>query len=82
MIRVQILLTEDQDRRLDALARRLGASKSTLVRESLDTFLQNRESRSADPLLQLAAQAGKVGRKDAARRHDLVLGNAKLKRVR
>ena len=33
MTRVQILLTEEQDRRLEALARRLGTSKAKLVRE-------------------------------------------------
>jgi hypothetical protein len=31
MIRVRILLSEEQDRRLEALAHRLGASKSTLA---------------------------------------------------
>lgn len=82
MTRVQILLTENQDHRLEALARRVGISKSALARESLEIFLQSWESRGSDPLLELVGQAGKVRRRDAARRHDRVLGNAKLKRGR
>ena len=82
MTRVQILLTDDQDRRLEALARRLSTSKSTLVREGLESLLQKRESLESDPLLELVGQAGKVDPKDVARRHDFVLGNAKLKRAR
>lgn len=82
MTRVQILLSEEQDRRLEALARRLGASKSTLVREGVESVLQRREAGTADTLLELMGQAGRVGRRDVSRRHDAVLADAKRKRAR
>ena len=81
MTRVQILLSEEQDRRLEALARRLGASKSTLVREGVESVLQRREAGTADTLLELVGQAGRVGRRDVSRRHDAVLADAKRKRA-
>ena len=82
MTRVQILLSEEQDRRLKALARRLGASKSTLVREGVESVLQRRESGTADALLELVGQAGRAGRRDVSRRHDAFLADAKRKRAR
>ncbi|MCC6211173.1 MAG: ribbon-helix-helix protein, CopG family [Burkholderiales bacterium] len=82
MTRVQILLSEDQDRRLEALARRLGASKSTLVREGVESVLQRREAGAVDALLELVGQAGRVGRPDVSRRHDAVLAGLKRKRAR
>ena len=82
MTRVQILLSEEQDRRLEALAHRLGAAKSTLVREGVASVLQRREAGAADALLELGGQAGRFGRKDVARRHDAYLGDAKRKRAR
>lgn len=82
MTRVQILLSEEQDRRLEALARRLGASKSTLVREGVESVLQRREAGTADTLLELVGQAGRVGRRGVSRRHDAVLADAKRKRAR
>jgi hypothetical protein len=80
--RVQILLTEEQDRRLEALARRLAKSKSTLVREGVERVLQERESACSDPLLELIGQAGRIGRKDVSMRHDAVLAGAKRKRAK
>jgi predicted transcriptional regulator len=81
MTRVQILLTEEQDQRLEALARRLAKSKSTLVREGVEHVLQEREAGGPDTLVGLIGQAGRVGRKDVSRRHDAVLlGAAKHKR--
>ncbi len=82
MTRVQILLSEEQDRRLEALARRLGASKSTLVREGVESVLQRREAGTPDSLLELVGQAGRVGRRDVSRRHDALLAVAKRKRAR
>ena len=82
MTRVQILLSEEQDRRLEALARRLGASKSTLVREGVESVLQRREAGTADALLELVGQAGRAGRRDVSRRHDAFLADAKRKRAR
>jgi hypothetical protein len=71
--RVQILLTEEQDRRLEALARRLATSKAQLVREGVEFVLQRREQRKSDSLFDLIGQAGRVGRKDISRRHDAYL---------
>ena len=82
MTRVQILLSEEQDRRLEILARRLGASKSTLVREGVESVLQRREAGKCDPLLELVGQAGRIGRNDVSRRHDAYLDEAKRKRGR
>ncbi|MBI2217766.1 MAG: ribbon-helix-helix domain-containing protein [Candidatus Rokubacteria bacterium] len=82
MTRVQILLTEGQDRRLEQLARRLRTSKARLVREGVDTVLQRHERRSGDPLLDLVAQAGRVGRRDISRRHDAYLATATRRRSR
>jgi hypothetical protein len=82
MTRVQILLTEDQDRRLERLARRLRTSKARLVRDGVDFVLQHREARASDALIELVGQAGQVGRKDVSRRHDayLVAGKRKAHR--
>jgi hypothetical protein len=80
--RVQILLTEEQDRRLEALARRLGTSKAALVREGVESVLQRRTAGTGDSLLVLIGQAGRVGRKDISRRHDAYLVAAERKRTR
>jgi len=77
--RVQILLTEEQDRRLERLARRLRTSKARLVREGVDFVLQHREAPASDALLELVGQAGRVGRKDVSRRHDAYLVAAERK---
>lgn len=80
MTRVQILLTEEQDRQLEHLARRLGTSKAKLVREGVQYVLQRRKAGTRDALLDLVGQAGRVGRKDVAARHDQYLTG--LRRVR
>ena len=82
MTRVQILLTEEQDRRLETLARRLGTSKAALVREGVESVLQRRTAGTGDSLLALIGQAGRVGRKDISRRHDAYLVAAERKRTR
>ncbi len=82
MTRVQILLTEEQDRRLEALARRLGTSKAALVREGVESVLQRRTAGTGDSLLVLIGQAGRVGRKDISRRHDAYLVAAERRRTR
>ena len=76
MRRVQILLTEEQDRRLEQLARRLRTSKAMLVREGVDLLLHHRKRRVVDSLLELVGQAGRVGRKDISGRHDAYLARA------
>jgi len=80
--RVQILLTEEQDRQLEALARRLGTSKARLVREGVEFVLQRRKARTQDALLDLVGQAGRVGRKDVAARHDRYLLGTRRVRAR
>jgi len=82
MIRVQILLTEEQDLRLEKLARRLGTSKAKLVREGVEYVLQRKQGETVDPLLELVGQAGKVGRKDISRRHDAYLAVAERRTTR
>ena len=80
MTRVQILLTEEQDRQLEQLARRLGMSKAKLVREGVQSVLQRRRGRTRDALLDLVGQAGRVGGKDvAARPNQYLIG---MRRVR
>lgn len=79
---VQILLTEEQDRRLEELASRLGQSKARLVREGVALLLERREARAPDSLLELVGQAGRVGRKDVSVRHDAYLVRAKRQRTR
>lgn len=82
MTRVQILLTEEQDRRLERLARRLRTSKARLVREGVEAVLQRQERPTGDPLLDLVAQAGRVGRSDISRRHDAYLATTARRRSR
>ena len=82
MTRVQILLTEEQDRRLEALARRLGTSKAKLVREGVDFVLQHRQRGDTDPIVGLIGQAGRVGQKDISRRHDAYLQAARRRGIR
>jgi predicted transcriptional regulator len=54
MKRTQIYLEADQDRRLSARARAAGATKSTLIREAVETYL----SASDDEAAQLTAFRG------------------------
>lgn len=81
MTRVQILLTDDQERGLKSLARRLRTSKTELVRQGVDFVLSRGRRASPDALLDLVGQAGRVGRRDVSRRHDwYVLGTRKRRR--
>ncbi len=82
MTRVQVLLTEEQDRRLEALARRKRVSKTRLVREEVDLVLQQAEAETPDPWLSLIGQAGRVGTRDVSVRHDAVLMSAERRRNR
>lgn len=82
MIRVQVLLTEEQDRQLELLARRLRMSKTGLVREGVDAVLHRRGTQSSDALLDLVGQAGRIGRSDVARHHDAYLVGGVRKRRR
>jgi predicted DNA-binding protein len=47
MKRTQIYLEADQDRRLASRARAAGATKSTLIREAIDSYLSMSEDETA-----------------------------------
>jgi Arc/MetJ-type ribon-helix-helix transcriptional regulator len=81
MTRVQILLPEEQDRRLEELASRQGASKAELVRRALDLLFRS-ESAENEPLLDLIGQAGRSGRRHASRDHDRILAATERRRQR
>ena len=68
--KVQIYLEEEQDRQLRLLARARGVSKSQLIRESIDRYLQELLPPDRDPSLGIIGLAGKVGRTDLSERHD------------
>jgi len=82
MTRLQVLLTEEQDRRLEELAQKLKTSKASLVREGIELVLQQKRDRTPDPLLDLIGQAGRIGRSDVSRRHDEYLATMERKRNR
>lgn len=81
MTRVQILLPEDQDRRLEALAAKRRESKGKLIRRALDLLLRT-EAAEEDALLDLIGQAGRGRRPDVSDSHDLVLSTAERARNR
>ena len=82
MTRVQVLITEEQDRRLESLARRKRVAKTQLVREGVDLVLARAETESPDPLLSLIGQAGRVGKRDLSIKHDALLMSAERQRNR
>ena len=69
-----------RERRLESLARRLRASKASLVREGVEAILHRRATQAPDALMDLTGQAGRVGRNDVSRDHDAFLLD--LKRMR
>jgi len=79
---VQILLTEEQDGKLEALAHALRTFKAQLVREGVDIVLRRKIPGRSDPLLELVGRAGRVGRSDISAAHDSYLGSSKLRRRR
>ncbi len=81
MTRVQILLPEEQDRRLEALAAKRRESKGKLIRRALDLLLRTEEA-DEDPLLGLIGQAGRGHRPDVSKRHDMVLVDSERARNR
>ncbi len=81
MTRVQILLPEDQDRRLEALAARRRESKGKLIRRALDLLLRT-EAANEDSLLDLIGQAGRGHRRDGSDLHDRVVADAEHARNR
>ncbi|MGH9381446.1 MAG: CopG family transcriptional regulator [Thermoanaerobaculia bacterium] len=81
MTRVQILLSEDQDRHLERLAAERGQSKASLVRQALDLLFRT-EPAGDEPLLGLIGQAGRAGRGDVSRVHDRILSDEARRRHR
>jgi hypothetical protein len=81
MTRVQVLLSEDQDRRLEELARANRQSKASLVRRAVDLLFRV-ESEGEDPLQQLIGQAGRSGHPRGASDHDRLLMVAERRRNR
>lgn len=75
MTRVQILLSEEQDRRLERLAAERGQSKASLVRQALE-LLFRAEPAEDEPLMGLVGQAGSADRSDVAEAHDRILADA------
>jgi hypothetical protein len=82
MTRVQVLLTEEQDRKLEALARALQSSKARLVREGVELVLRRKTRGQRDPLFELVGRAGRVGRSDISAAHDDYLAASRLRRRR
>lgn len=74
MVRTQIQLTEEQSRRLRALARREGISVAELVRRSVDDLLARRRAEPQDLYARAGELVGAVGDpagpRDWAREHD------------
>ena len=82
MTRVQVLITKEQDRRLERLARSRRASKSSLVRDGIELLLHQAHQGGTDPLLSLIGQAGTTGLRDASIRHDKYLAAFERRRNR
>jgi len=82
MTRVQILLTEEQDRRLEQLARKRRASKASLVREGVELLRRQVHPDGREPLLKLVGQAGAIGRRDVSTHHDEYLAAFERRRNR
>jgi len=71
--RIQIYIDEEQDRLLERLARLKRTSKSRLIRESIERYLEELVPLERDPALGIVGLAGKVGKEDLSERHDAYL---------
>jgi hypothetical protein len=81
VIRIQLHLTEEQDRRLRALGRARDRNRAELIREAIELLLHNGEL-AQDPLLDLIGAAGPAGRSDVSQNHDKLLYAAEPRRPR
>ena len=82
MERIQLHLTSLQARRLRVLARVRHTTRAALIREGVETILQEGGAAEDDPLLDLIGQAARGGASDGSVAHDRLLGEAKLGRRR
>jgi hypothetical protein len=78
MTRIQVLLTRAQNEKLAYLAKRIGTTKSGLIREAVDQLLKDRVPQNSDPLLELVGQAGEAGKKDISVKHDSYLAEREI----
>lgn len=72
MVRIQLHLTEEQDRRLRSLAARRGITRAELIRRGIDLALDE-EASGRDALLELVGAAGTAVAPDLSERHDDIL---------
>lgn len=68
--KIQVYLEQDQDKLLEHVAQDRQVSKSQLIRESLERYLEELVPPEADPALGIVNLAGRVGRRDLSERHD------------
>lgn len=73
MTRIQVLISRDQNEKLTYLAKRIGTTKSGLIRDAVDKLLKERVPNESDPLLELIGQAGEAGKTDISVKHDSYL---------
>ena len=73
MTRIQVLISRAQNEKLVYLAKRIGTTKSGLIREAVDRLLEERVPKDSDPLLELIGQAGEAGKTDISVKHDSYL---------
>jgi len=81
VIRIQLHLTDEQDRKLRALGRVRGQSRAELIREAIELRFRGGEL-GTDPLLALIGAAGPAGRGDVSENHDQPLYAADARRPR
>lgn len=75
MVRIQLHITSEQDRKLRRLCRKRGESRAELIRRGIDMLIGS-EQGNPDPLLRLIGSAGPAGRADVSEHHDDVLYSA------
>ena len=72
VIRIQLHLTDEQDRRLRALGKRTKKSRAELIRGGIELLLDS-EAPEADALLDLVGAAGPGPGPDVSEHHDALL---------
>jgi hypothetical protein len=72
MLRIQLHLADEEDRRLRVLARETGQTRAALIRHGIELLLSG-AAPQAEPLLDLIGAAGPAARHDIAQAHDEIL---------